>query len=243
MLDISLDLYVRATALLLMAFVIAIATLHARLAGFTTGRLLRAISVLAIYLSLWYALAVGLAEAKIFSRPTNLQNPPIILLFLFGGPLGLIALARFTNAGQALFAIADQRYLIGLHATRVLGWVFLMVWLADQLPWQFAIPAGIGDILAGLFAFGAVLAINRGDENASAKVMRANIIGIADFALAVGMAIITSEGIPQLLAFGEANIVNDFPLALFPTFIVPILLAFHAFSLIKLREDRQRNLT
>lgn len=68
--------------------------------------------------------------------------------------------------------------------------------------------------------------------------MRANIIGLVDFVVAITAGLLISEGFAQMLSIDAANIINEYPLALFPAFFVPMFFAFHLFSLGKLRRSR-----
>ena len=111
--------------------------------------------------------------------------------------------------------------------------------MAGALPWQFAIPAGIGDIWAGIAGYQAYVALKTGAPDARAKLVRANIIGLADFVVAVGTGLITSEGFLHLLSHDAPNIINLHPLSMFPAFFVPIFLAFHLLSISRLRQMRK----
>lgn len=122
-----------------------------------------------------------------------------------------------------------------------MGWIFVLGWLLGAIPWQFALPAGLGDIWAGVASYRAMRAVNRGDEDADRKVLRANIIGLGDFAVAVATGLITSEGFLHLLSKEAPNIINAWPLGLFPAFFVPIFIAFHLVSLGKLRQARRQS--
>jgi len=147
--------------------------------------------------------------------------------------------AETSATGRAILGGLDQRLLIGFQIPRLMGAVFLLGWAMGDIPWQFALPAGLGDIWAGVAAIQAVRAIDRGDADADRLLWRANIIGLSDFVVAVSIGVITTPGFLHLLAQDAPNIINTYPLALFPGYFVPIFIAFQLFSIGALRRGSQ----
>jgi len=230
-----LEFYVRAFATLLPVLAVTAVAVAAHRAGLTRVSTVGVLAVLGLLFGLWYALAARLGELGILAPPETATGIPYILFFLFGGTAVLVLLALATATGRKLLAGADQREIIGFQAPRVMGVIFLLGWAVGDIPWQFALPAGVGDIWAGIAGWQAYRALEAGQENATALVWRANIIGILDFAVAVLTGLMTSEGFLHVMAIQNPNIINDFPLVLFPAFFVPIFLAAHVFSIVKLR--------
>lgn len=116
-------------------------------------------------------------------------------------------------------------------------------WLASDIPALFAIPAGLGDIWAGIAGWQASRALASGAPHARRLLVRANVIGIADFAMAVLLGIVTSTGFAHLFAQDAPNIINDHPLAMFPAYFVPIFLGFHVIALARMRTENRRDTT
>jgi hypothetical protein len=112
--------------------------------------------------------------------------------------------------------------------------------MAGDIPALFAIPAGIGDILAGIAGWQASRALAVGKPEARRLLARANLIGIVDFVVAVGLGIVTSQGLAHLFAHEAPNIINDYPLAMFPAYIVPIFLGFHFIAIARMRQESWR---
>jgi hypothetical protein len=236
-----MEFYVRVFAILLPVLavtVVAMAATRARLSWRTTAV---ALPVLGLVFGLWYALAAWMGELGLLMPPQTPSGIPYVLLFLFGGAGLLVLLGRGTHTGRKITDSADQRELIGLQVPRVMGFVFLVGWVLGEIPWQFAIPAGVGDVWAGIAGWQAYKALERGSENASSLVWRANIIGLADFAIAVLTGVLTSEGFLHVMALEDPNIINKFPLVLFPAFFVPIFLAAHVMSILRLRREERPN--
>lgn len=73
-------------------------------------------------------------------------------MLLIGGAIVLWSYGRFTTLGRQVIEATDQMFLIGFQIPRMMGGVFLIGWAAGVIPWEFALPAGIGDMLAGLAA-------------------------------------------------------------------------------------------
>ncbi|MBX2853682.1 MAG: hypothetical protein KTR21_01765 [Rhodobacteraceae bacterium] len=233
-----LEAYVLAFAVLLPAMFVLLAAIGALGAGFTHARTIGVSAGLAAFFGLWFALASAMAKTELLMPPPTLTDPPYVLMLMIGGALTLWGLARFTADGRAITGSLDQSHLIGFQMPRVMGGVFLIGWALGAIPWQFAIPAGLGDIWAGVAAYQAMQAVRRGDADADRQVLRANIIGLADFVIAVTTGLITSEGFLHLLSQDAPNIINHYPLALFPGFFVAMFTAAHFISLSRLYSDR-----
>nr|WP_319386258.1 hypothetical protein [uncultured Roseibium sp.] len=230
-----LEFYVRAFATLLPVLAVAAVAVAANRAGLTRSSTVVVLAVLGLLFGAWYALAARLGELGILAPPETATGVPYILFFLFGGTALLVLLAMVTATGRTLLAAADQRELIAFQAPRVMGIIFLVGWVAGDIPWQFALPAGLGDIWAGIAGWQAYRALEAGRADATALVWRANVIGLLDFTVAVLTGLMTSVGFLHVMALENPNIINDFPLVLFPAFFVPIFLAAHVFSIMKLR--------
>ncbi|KAF0228293.1 MAG: hypothetical protein FD175_2074 [Beijerinckiaceae bacterium] len=230
-------IYVLAFLTFLPAVVLGLLAAGAFRAGLAPRQTAWALGLVAALLGLWAAAMVPLAQAGVLLPPPTIFDPPFALMPLIGGAAILWGLGRFTASGQAILRGLDQRHLVGFQIFRVMGGLFLLGWAMGKVPWQFALPAGIGDIWAGVAAIQALSALNSGAPQARALVVRANVIGLVDFVVAVSTGLITSEGFLHLLSRDAPNIINMYPLALFPAFFVPIFIAFHLFSLRALRSE------
>ncbi|MEP3048767.1 MAG: hypothetical protein ABJL55_15630 [Roseibium sp.] len=233
-----MEFYVRAFATLLPVLAAAGIAVSAQRAAMPWKSTITIIALMGLVWGVWYALASWMGELDLLMPPETITGTPYILFFLFGGTALLVLLGRLTQAGRVLTDAADQKILIGFQIPRVMGFVFLVGWATGDISWQFALPAGAGDILAGIAGWQAYQALERGQANATALVWRANIIGLLDFLVAILTGVMTSEGFAHVLAAENPNIINHYPLVLFPAFFVPIFLAAHVFSIAKLRQQR-----
>jgi len=106
------------------------------------------------------------------------------------------------------------------HAFRHIGMVFLVPGVVAQpLPEFFANPAAYGDLLTGVLALLALIAIQRGSKSAIVSVWLFNVVGTLDL----------------LNALRHQEVVPNFGAAWYiPTFLVPLLLVTHFMIFVRL---------
>jgi hypothetical protein len=186
--------------------------------------------VVMIPYTLWFAVAWSAAINGVFRTGASLL--PVLPLAIFlpviiGAPILLLS----KRLGAALDAM-PATWLVALQLYRVFGSWALAAALRGVLPGAFAWPAGIGDVLTGLFAVPAAIAVATGTAEGRRAAIIWNIFGLADFAIAITMGIITSPGrlqliVPNLPAIGA----GAYPDVLTPAFVVPSSILLHALSL------------
>jgi hypothetical protein len=184
--------------------------------------------------TLWFAVAWSAAINGVFHpgfTPLPALPAAIFLPVIIGTPLLLFS----KRVGQVLDAIPAS-WLVALQLYRVFGGWALAAWLRGTLPGAFALPAGIGDVLTGLFALTAAMAVATGRADGRRAATLWNIFGLADFAVAITMGVITSPGPLQLIVPAVQSIgAGDYPGVLTPAFVVPSSILLHALSLRQLR--------
>ena len=187
--------------------------------------------------TLWFAVAWSAAINGVFRTgvsPLPLLPLAIFLPVMVGAPLLLLS----GRVGQVLDAM-PATWLVALQLYRVFGSWALAAWLHGALPGVFALPAGIGDVLTGLFAVPAAIAVASGTPQARKVAIAWNIFGLADFAVAIALGMITSPGrfqliVPSVLSIGA----SAYPDVLTPAFVVPSSILLHALSLRQLIRRR-----
>src|SRR6185369_3264009 len=97
-------------------------------------------------LLVWLFIVTELAQAGIFMPGALGRLPAIPLAVVLPIAIALPLLIRSKHI-TAMIDVIPPSWLIGLQVYRALGAVFLVRWAAGQLPGEFAIPAGVGDIL------------------------------------------------------------------------------------------------
>jgi hypothetical protein len=96
--------------------------------------------------------------------------------------------------------------------------------------------AGIGDVLTGLFAVPAAIAVATGTAQGRRVAIAWNIFGLADFAVAITLGLITTPDRFQLIVPNVPSIgAGTYPGVLTPAFVVPSSILLHALSLRQLR--------
>jgi hypothetical protein len=139
------------------------------------------------------------------------------------------SVASLVSAIPLLWLVAAQIYRVG-------GGIFLMLWADGRLPWQFALPAEIGDVTTGVVAVVVAILLAQKAPDARRAAYRWSFFGIADLVVAITMGALTSPGWPHLLAFDAPNLlITSYPLVMVPTFAVPLALMLHGLVLWRLQ--------
>jgi hypothetical protein len=180
--------------------------------------------------TLWAAVAWTAAINGVFRTDASslpLLPSAIFLPVIIGAPLLLLS----KRVGQLLDAM-PATWLVALQLYRVFGSQWLAYWLRGLLPGLWALPAGTGDVLTGLFAVPAAIALATGTAEGRKATMLWNIFGLADFAIAITLGLIISPGPFQLIVPNGPSIGFDgYPNVLTPAFVVPSSILLHALSL------------
>ncbi|CAB3793015.1 hypothetical protein LMG28614_03628 [Paraburkholderia ultramafica] len=187
--------------------------------------------------TLWFAVAWSAAINGVFrtgASPLPWLPMAIFLPVVIGAPLLLLS----KRVGQVLDAM-PATWLVALQLYRIFGGWALAAWLHGVLPGVFTLPAGIGDVLTGLFAVPAAIAVASGTAQGRKAAIAWNIFGLADFAVAIALGIITSPGRFQLIVPNVPGIgAGAYPDVLTPAFVVPSSILLHALSLRQLIRRR-----
>ena len=191
--------------------------------------------------TLWFAVAWSAAVSGFFrtgASPLPLLPLAIFLPVMIGAPLLMLS----KRVGQVLDAIPAS-WLIALQIYRVFGSWALAAWLRGVLPGVFALPAGTGDLLTGLFAVPVAIALATGTAQSRRAAVVWNIFGLADFAVAITLGMITAPGPLQVIVPSVPSIgAGAYPGVLTPAFVVPSSILLHALSLRQLRRRRRVDL-
>ena len=149
---------------------------------------------------------------------------PIAVAGFFGT---LLALRRIPVVARALAAPGLASRLEYPHLFRVEGVVFLILMALGHLPALFALPAGLGDIAAGIAAPLVAYRLARGTGRRAA--LWHNAFGMTDLVVALTLGALT--GFQLLNVTPSAAPIFELPLALIVTAGVPLLLVLHITSM------------
>jgi hypothetical protein len=142
----------------------------------------------------------------------------------------LLALSRIPVVARAIAAPGMGSRLMLPHSFRVAGVVFLLYLALGHLPALFALPAGLGDIAAGIAAPLAARRLAQGTGRRDAVWF--NAFGLTDLVVALTLGALTGFGLLNITPSSAP--ITELPLALIPTATVPLLFALHITSLVAL---------
>ncbi len=126
-------------------------------------------------------------------------------------PCGVLLFLLVPSVRRAVRAIPLEG-LVRWQTARVIGGFFIVGAAMGEVPMLFAVIAGTGDILVGIAAARAAKAMQAGDPLRPAFLHTA--FGLADFAVAIGTAILTGAVIGG-------------PYMMIPLFLVPMAILAH----------------
>lgn len=146
----------------------------------------------------------------------------------------------FSETYRKMVDAVPHHLLLAFQSYRLIGIVFLPMLALGVLPAFFAVPAGVGDIIAGFAVLGAAYLYAKRFAGAWGTAVGANLIGMIDFAVALG----AGTGIlaaPLQAIFGGSSALTGplsvFPLGLIPLFVVPLGFIVHLHSLTRLAKE------
>lgn len=173
----------------------------------------------------WTAAINGAFRTGASSLP--LLPAAILLPVIVGTPMLLLS----KRVGQLLDAMPTT-WLVALQLYRIFGTQWLAYWLGGMLPGLWALPAGTGDVLTGLFAVPVAITLASGTAEGRRAAILWNVFGLADLAVAITLGMIMSPGPFQLIIpQGPSMALDSFPNVLTPAFVVPSSILLHALSL------------
>ena len=192
---------------------------------------------LSVVLIAWLAVAQYLGSANVYVATGDNAVPTV----LFGLLIPLITAAaglRLSRSVASLVAAIPLHWIVAAQVYRIGGGIFLLLWADGRLPWQFALPAGIGDVTTGIVAVVVAVLLAQKAPGALRAAYGWCLFGIADLVVAVTMGGLTSPGRVHLLALDAPNLlISSYPLVMVPTFAVPLALMLHGLVLWRLRRE------
>src|ERR1700756_1676824 len=126
------------------------------------------------------------------------------------------------------------------QTARWLGCVFLVLEVGGQLPGFFAYPAAFGDIAVGVTACVAVIALIW--STSTAIPVAWSVLGLLDFVGAVGTGFLASQALAVVHADPPTSVFTQWPMVLFPAYMVPFSIILHLTTIRVLLANRRRAL-
>jgi len=188
-----------------------------------------------VYLLGWLLLALLLASAGVFQASPSTIFPAIALGVTLPILTGVLLLRWSPALNNVIEAIPIQ-WLVGIQLYRAFGLIFLVLYASGHLPAEFAIPAGVGDVLVGVAAPVVGYLFYKGYRWSCLAVLGWNVAGILDLAIAITVGFLSSPGPFHVLAIETPNeLITAFPLVLVPVFAVPLSIVLHLATLKRLK--------
>ena len=185
------------------------------------------------------ALALGLwtAAAVIFALSDLLRHlpPPAVPMLIFGTTI--VAGRWAWRRGREVLLGLDLRWAIAVHVIRApVGAWFLSLGAAGTLDPRFVEVAGYGDILAGVLALVAFVAVSLvGERRARPAIWLFNVVAALD----ILVVLLTAQRI--ILFDGGMHAMRGMlepPGPLIPALLVPLVLLTHLLVFRRLRRSR-----
>jgi hypothetical protein len=202
--------------------------------GITAGATVVVATFVALFgSSLTQRISIGAAMALWFTGVLWIGAPGTISTPVLAGavliPVGVLSVIGFGSLlGRGRLQSAPLPALIALHAIRLLGVLFVLLYAAKRLPAPFAPVAGWGDIAVGVTALPIALWAAREPDTARGAVLVWNGLGLADLVIAVTLGALSAPG-PIRLLFDDPStaLIGSLPWILIPCFLVPSLSFVH----------------
>jgi hypothetical protein len=210
---------------------------------FEARKAARTSSLFATVLLSWFVVAALITLVpRPEDAPAMLAAAVVVVWNLLLTAVGY-GLRFFSRTYLEMIDAIPHHLLLAFQSYRLIGIVFLPMLALGVLPAFFAVPAGVGDIIAGLAVLGAAYLYAKHSAGARSAAVGANLIGMLDFAVAIGAGTTILAPTLQGILGGSAALTGHlsvFPLGLIPLFVVPLGFIVHLHSLTRLAGERKR---
>ncbi len=186
-------------------------------------------------LAIWFGFTIlAAADGGFRIRPDQSVYQPLVIAVLV--PIAAGSLLLMSSGYRRIIDAIPQYWFAGHHVLRIVyGYAFLALYEMGELPREFALSAGYGDVVSGaLAASAAYLCFGRRRLAVPALILW-NAVGILDFLTVVPLGLTQIDPSYRILDF--------FPLYLIPGYVVPIFSLVHVYSIRGLILQRSRSLS
>ncbi len=188
---------------------------------------------------IWAAVVIGLAVWGVFDVPGG--EPALPTLLAIGLPvIGFVTAIAALPGVRAWVLELDPVLLTEFQAWRILGGLFLAVYAFGHLPGFFAWPAGLGDIAVGVAAPFIAWRLRTDPTFLTSLRNRSfHFAGLLDFVIAVSTGIAAREQVPGLVDGVTSSAMEQLPLVLIPTLVVPAFIILHLIVLFQIAQQKR----
>jgi len=180
-------------------------------------------------LGAWFVFALAASALRLYR--TEPDQPPLAFGLAAITPI-IVFLVWFTASPRFReFTLAlNPRLLTMAQTWRVGGFMFLALATYGILPWLFALPAGIGDMIVGLTA--PLAALKFATPQRRTRFVLWQLFGMADLVTAVSLGTLAGVIAPHGVSTAAMTVL---PVSMIPTFAVPLLFIVHMICLAQAR--------
>ena len=179
---------------------------------------------------IWYALAIFAGGSGFTLR----MVPPLPQIVLFGLVVLLLLLYWLSQSFRKWVLSVNIKLLVAVHLIRFVGFYFLFLYSRGQLPYDFAVLGGWGDIIVATAALLVILLTPLVGKSGWLIYFIWNFIGLVDILFVIATATRLTIADPQSMSE-----LLKLPLSLLPTFLVPIIIFTHIIIFIRLHKARR----
>jgi hypothetical protein len=180
----------------------------------------------AAVLSLWFGLVLVVGATGLVG-PGGLGTAGLGAAAVLPAAI-LTALFAFLPSIRTAMLSISLPALVAVHAIRMLGVIFVVLYAQGRLPAPFAPSAGWGDIGVGVAALPVAALIARFGSRVRLVALLWNIAGFADLVAAVALGALSAPGPLQVFVGPPTSaLMTTAPWLIIPVFLVPCLLFIH----------------
>ena len=173
----------------------------------------------------WLAVAFLVSLAGWFRN----VSAPVVAITVWSLTVVALLLLWKIPALRHWVSITPLRWFVLFHVTRFVGFYFIVLYQRHRLPYAFAVPAGVGDVLVAITALLLSLSPQFDHQPRRALLLLWNGFGFVDIVFVVFNALrLGLRDWQSMAAFREL------PLSLLPTFLVPLVIVSHIVIFIRL---------
>lgn len=177
---------------------------------------------------LWFAVVVACGATGVLGAMRGIGPAGLGIAVIV--PFALLSYlgTRPGTLRDALSAI-PLPVLIGVHAMRLLGVLFVLLFWQGRLPAPFAPAAGWGDVTIGALALPVAYMVATRAPASRVVTLIWSALGLFDLADAIFLGAASSSGMPFSLGDGRtsSDLMTTLPWILIPCFNVPLLAHLH----------------
>jgi hypothetical protein len=186
-------------------------------------------TVMALGFVFWYGLIFTLARGGTFKPAYEEIIPNVVIAIVIPVAAGLLLMV--SGAFKRVLDAIPIHWFAGFHASRIVfGYAFLAIYDMGELPAEFALQAGYGDVATGMLGAAAAYLYVQNKKYARKAAIIWNVVGLVDFLLVLPLGI--------RFIHPDMPVRDFYPFYLIPCFVVPLFLLTHFYSIRALLKDR-----